>query len=109
MIYLLCNMVPEHCLIYFMNKFGSYPSITHLRPPFNESIYDRMLGDRYHTIWYEKFIDEEGTKHDTKTLKEFDSTGIYLYLNGEGDVFILSTSNKQDIVDYTTNELKKIK
>ena len=92
-----------------MNKFGSYPSITHIKPPFNESIYDRMLGDRYHTIWYEKFIDEEGTKHDTKTLKEFDSTGIYLYLNDKGDVFILSTANKQDIVDYTTNELKKIK
>jgi hypothetical protein len=92
-----------------MNKFGSYPSITHLRPPFNESIYDRMLGNRYHTIWYEKFIDEEGIKHDVKTLKEFDSTGIYLYLNDQGDVFILSTTNKQDIVDYTTNELKKIK
>jgi hypothetical protein len=42
-------------------------------------------------------------------LQEFDSTGIYLYLNDEDDVFILSTTNKQDIVDYTTNELKKIK
>ena len=92
-----------------MNKFGSYPSVTHIRPPFNQTVYDRMLGNRYHTIWYEKFIDEEGVKHDVKTFKEFDSTGIYLYLNDKGDVFILSTSNKQDIVDYTTNELKKIK
>jgi sugar/nucleoside kinase (ribokinase family) len=102
-------MVPEHCLIYFVNKFGSYPLITKIRPPFNQVVYDRMLGDRYHTIWYERFIDEEGVKHDEKILKEFDSTGICLYLNDKGDVFILSTNNKQDIVDYTTNELKKIK
>lgn len=67
------------------------------------------MSDKYHTIWYERFIDSEGVKHDKNLLKEFDSSGILLYTNEEGSIFILSMTSKQDIVDYTIQQLKKLK
>lgn len=67
------------------------------------------MSDKYHTIWYERFIDSEGVKHDINLLKEFDSSGILLYTNEQGNIFILSMTSKQDIVDYTIQQLKKLK
>lgn len=102
-------MIPEHCTNIFKEKFGVHPSVTQLIPPYNEKLHDRIMSDKYHTIWYERFIDSEGVKHDKNLLKEFDSSGILLYTNEQGNIFILSMSSKQDIVDYTIQQLKKLK
>lgn len=101
-------MIPEHCTNIFKEKFGVFPSITKIEPPFNTKLHDRILSDKYHTIWYERFIDSESFIHDTNLLKEFDSSGILLYTNEEGYIFILSMTSKQDIVDYTIQQLKKL-
>lgn len=101
-------MIPEHCTNIFKEKFGSFPSITKVEPPFNDNLQTRMLSNKYHTIWYERFVDSEGVVHDTNLLKEFDSSGILLYTNEEGVIFILSITSKQDIVDYTIQQLKKL-
>ena len=105
--YHLFNMIPEHCINIFKERFGVYPSVTNMEPPFDDKMLDRILSNKYHTIWYERFIDSEGIKHDKNLLKEFDTTGILLYTNENGNIFILSMSNKQDIVDYTIQQLKK--
>lgn len=100
-------MIPQHCLDIFVNRFGVYPSISEVQPPFNSSMEKRIISDKYQTIWYDRLVDEDGVKTDRKILKEFDSSGIFLYINEEDVIFILSVSDKEDIVSYTIQQLKK--
>jgi|LauGreDrversion4_2_1035121.scaffolds.fasta_scaffold83948_2 hypothetical protein len=100
-------MIPQHCLDIFINRFGSYPSITEVHPPFASAMEKRIFGDKYHTIWYDRIVDKDGIKTDRKIFKEFDSSGIFFYINDEDVIFILSVNGKKDIVDYTIHELKK--
>lgn len=100
-------MIPQHCLDIFVNRFGVYPSISEVQPPFNSGMENRIINDKYQTIWYDRLIDEDGVKTDRRMLKEFDSSGIFLYINEEDVIFILSVSDKEDIVNYTIQQLKK--
>ena len=100
-------MIPQHCLDIFVNRFGVYPSISEVQQPFNSGFHTRIVGDKYQTIWYDRLIDEDGINTDRRILKEFDSSGIFLYINDDDVIFILSVTDKEDIVNYTIQQLKK--
>jgi hypothetical protein len=41
-------------------------------------------------------------------LYEYDSTGIFIYRRMETDIFILTTVDKKNVVDYMISQLKRL-
>jgi hypothetical protein len=51
--------------------------------------------------------DEYVTLHQGR-LYEYDSTGVLIYRRLETDIFILTTVDKKNVVDYMISQLKRL-
>ncbi len=110
--YLLYNMrneIPLHCIDSFMKKFGSYPSICSVEPPYTPEDFIVKTIHKYHKLWEVKTVNEDGNITYLDVLLEYDPTGILLYIKDNSHIFILSGVDKSNIVDFTIHNLKKNK
>lgn len=101
--------IPLHCIDVFVKKFGVYPSVCLVKPPYNpENFIDKSI-EKYYKLWETKTIESDGKISYSDILLEYDPTGILFYIKGGTDIFILSRIDKLNIVDFTIHNLKKRK
>lgn len=106
----LYNMkeIPQHCIDLFKERFGSYPSMIDYSPVLDKSDVDRLLS-KSHLIWYQDYVDNKKDIIPRHKLYEYDSTGIFIYVKYIGKIFILTKVDKKNVVDFTIQQLNKIK
>jgi hypothetical protein len=98
--------IPKHCIEFFRTRYyDEYPCINEFT--INKEILDKLIKKSI-KLWYrdvDSVIVEE--------MVSFDNTGIYIYYklneNDSYNVFMLSTINKKDVVDFTLHSIKKLK
>lgn len=61
-----------------------------------------------HLLWYEDWMNNEYITLHQGRLYEYDSTGILIYRRLETDIFILTTVDKKNVVDYMISQLKRL-
>ncbi len=99
--------IPKHCIELFRIRYNDeYPCINEFKIHSKEIL--NSLLKKSLKLWYrnvESVMVEE--------LVSFDNTGIYIYYNYDGNecynVFMLSTINKKDVVDFTIHSINKLK
>ncbi len=99
--------IPKHCIEFFRTRYyDEYPCINEFKIK-DKDILDKLMKKSI-KLWYrdvESVIVEE--------MVSFDMTGIYIYYkrdeNESYDVFMLSTINKKDVVDFTLHSINKLK
>lgn len=100
--------IPQNCIDTFKERFGLYPSIIDLRvTPISPKDMDTFLS-KSHLLWYEDWINDEYMTLHQGRLYEYDSTGILIYRRMETDIFILTTVDKKNVVDYMISQLKRL-
>lgn len=98
------NMIPQHCIDLFFKNFNCYPSIIEYNGVTNAN---KFL-EKYRLVWFKNIIDNVGVK-PLESFYEYDSTGIMVYLNQEGTIFILTTVDRKNVSEFLINSLKKLK
>lgn len=97
--------IPKNCVKTFKHKFSSYPSIIEIH---NKSIvlgFLKGLKDEQ-LIWTHTIRDVDGNQTFQHRLFEYDSTGILVYVIGDSGIFILTKSDKRQIIDYVISRIK---
>lgn len=91
----------------FEKRYQKIPSILHIR---NEKIskdsLDKFL-NKSHLIFVNKIVVDEKIL-ETEKLVEYDSTGIFIYIESGLDIFILSTSDRLGVAEFTLHNLIKL-
>ena len=100
--------VPQHCIDIFKDRFGCYPSFVEYSPVLDKTDVDKLL-IKSHLIWYQDCIDEKKDIVPRHKLYEYDSTGIFIYVKYVSKIFILTKVDKKNVVDFTIQQLIKIK
>jgi hypothetical protein len=103
-------MIPQNCIDTFIKKFNYYPSIFEIRvhDDVNEKI--NSFVDKYNLIWFKSIFKPELNKSIfIERLCEYDPTGILIYQNDSGGLFILTTIDRVNVSEYLINIIKKIK
>jgi hypothetical protein len=100
--------IPQHCIDIFKERFGCYPSIVDIYPNMEKEVVDKLI-TKSHLLWYEDFITIDYDVKPQHSLYEYDSTGILIYRKTEGHIFILTKVDKKNVVDYTLQQLKRLK
>ena len=98
--------LPKHCIEFFRTRYyDEYPCINEFTT--NKEIIEKLIKKSI-KLWYrdvDSVIVEE--------MVSFDNTGIYIYYklneNDSYTVFMLSTINKKDVVDFTLHSINKLK
>jgi hypothetical protein len=100
--------IPQNCIDTFKERFGSYPSVVDLLvTSVTPKDMDTFLS-KSHLLWYEDWVNDEYMILHQGRLYEYDSTGIFIYRRLETDIFILTTVDKKNVVDYMISQLKRL-
>jgi hypothetical protein len=100
--------IPQHCIDIFKEKFNTYPSTVEVHININNDNFKKIL-NKSHLLWYEDYFNEFGEVIPKNKLYEYDSTGILIYIKEECNIFIMTKVDKKNIVDFTLQQLKKLK
>ncbi len=100
--------IPQNCIDTFKERFGSYPSVVELHPELSLELLNKFL-NKSHLLWYEEFMNSDDFIIPQHRLYEYDSTGILIYRSYETKIFILTKVDKKNVVDYTLQQLKRLK
>lgn len=101
-------MIPKHCIDIFINKFKFYPSVIEISPENIKGDLIKFL-NKFNLLYFEDLIDGDGKNKNINRLYEYDSTGILVYINQDGKIFILTTVDRKSVSEFLINNLKKIK
>lgn len=101
--------IDDHIIESFKERYVTYPSI------YTIQLKDEVLlkfVKKYHYRWM--MVDYIDQKEITQGLVEYDVTGIDIYFNkttleNTYNVYFLFKIDKQDVVEFTIHQLKKIK
>ena len=101
--------IDDHIIESFKERYVTYPSI------YTIQLKDEVLlkfVKKYHYRWVT--VDYIDQKEITQGLVEYDVTGIDIYFNkttleNTYNVYFLFKIDKQDVVEFTIHQLKKIK
>lgn len=91
----------------FEKRYLKIPSILHIR---NEKISKDSLEkflNKSHLIFVNKNV-VDGKIIESEKLVEYDSTGIFIYIESGLDIFILSTSDRLGVAEFTLHNLIKL-
>jgi hypothetical protein len=91
----------------FEKRYQKIPSILHIR---NEKISKDSLEkflSKSHLIFVNKIV-TDGKILETEKLVEYDSTGIFIYIESGLDIFILSASDRLGVAEFTLHNLIKL-
>jgi len=99
--------IPEVCVKWFMSRFVFEPSVIEVHGPYEEKLYKKI--NESPELWFVKKVNTDGETFHTEKLVEYDQTGIFVYINPDGRIFILTKPDKKSISEFTVNNLKKNK
>lgn len=99
--------IPQNCIDFFLEKFGTFPSIIDVSSSMNEQDSDKFYG-KHHLIWYESFVNSEYKSVYQNRLYEYDSTGILILRKSNTKIFILTKVDKQNAVDFLLQQIKRL-
>jgi len=99
------NDIPTHIIDKFKETFKQYPSITEIHPDYVKTDLDKVLR-KSRLIWITEKINQNSDKLVTSKLVEYDPTGIFVYINSENKLFILTTIERKNVSDFMVNSLK---
>jgi len=103
-------MIPQNCIDTFIKKFNYYPSVFEMRVHDDLTEKVNSFVDKYNLLWFKSIFKPELNKNVfIERLCEYDSTGILIYQNDSGDLFILTTIDRRNVSEYLINIIKKIK
>lgn len=91
----------------FEKRYLKIPSVLHIR---NEKISKTTLEkflNKSHLIFVNKSV-LDGEIKETEKLVEYDSTGIFIYIESGLDIFILSTPDRLGVAEFTLHNLIKL-
>jgi hypothetical protein len=100
--------IPKHCIELFREKFNTYPSTVEVHISINNDNFKKIL-NKSQLLWYEDIFNDNGEIKSKNKLFEYDSTGILIYIKEECNIFIMTKVDKKNIVDFTLQQLKKLK
>ena len=91
----------------FKERYKQMPSTLYIK---NEKIskenLDKFLS-KSHLIFVNKKV-AEGKIVETDKLVEYDVNGILIYINGIEDIFILTTTDRLNVAEFTLHNLIKL-
>ena len=98
-------MIPNHIINKFKEDFKQEPSIITIDPTYIKTDLDKVFR-KSRLIWIVEEVDGSGNRTTKSKLLEYDSYGIYVYINLDGKLFILTTIDRKNISDFMVNSLK---
>ena len=91
----------------FKERYKQMPSTLYMK---NEKIskenLDKFLS-KSHLIFVNKKV-AEGKVIETDRLVEYDANGILIYIKGIEDIFILTTTDRLNVAEFTLHNLIKL-
>ena len=99
------NDIPTHIIDKFKETFKQYPSIIKVNPNYIKTDLDKVF-KRSRLIWTCEFINSEGINKTTSKALEYDPNGIFVYINYDDTLFILTTIDRKNVSDFMVNSLK---
>lgn len=99
--------IPQHCIDFFLEKFGTFPSIIDVSPSMSEDDSNKFYG-KHQLIWFESFVNPEFKSVYQNRLYEYDSTGILILRKMNTKIFILTKADKQNAVDFLLQQIKRL-
>jgi len=91
----------------FKERYKQVPSTLYIK---NEKISKETL-EKFLSKSYLIFVNkqvEEGKIVETERLVEYDSNGILIYIKKAGDIFILTTTDRLNVAEFTLHNLIKL-
>jgi len=101
-------MIPKHCIKKFEERFKSYPSIVTINSNLIKQDLTKFFS-KSQLLWSHESFDSMGEKIIQERLLEYDPTGIFIYLNSNKHIFIMTTLDRKGVADYMINTLIKLK
>ena len=103
------KQIPKNCIKNFKKRFKIYPSVIRVGLTHN---FDREKIDiffqKYKILWRYEYVDNSTGDISIDKLIDYDSTGIFIYINRSYHIFILTTELNMDVVRLTLSILNKI-
>ena len=99
--------IPQNCIDTFKARFSTQPSIIEVYPTMSNEDTDKLL-NKSHLLWFNYFVNNEHKIVYNDRLYEYDSTGILILRKSETKIFILTTVDKQNVVDYILLQIKRL-
>ena len=99
--------IPQHCVDTFKERFGVHPSIIEVYPTISNEDTDKLL-NKSHLLWFNHFVNDEHKIVYNDRFYEYDSTGILILRKSGTKIFILTTVDKQNVVDYILLQIKRL-
>jgi len=106
------NVIPQHCVDFFIKKFNTYPSFIEVKTiNVDKKIVEYL--DKFHLVWFhDKYVSTISRNDECikeKRLYEYDSNGIMVYIYSDDTIFILTTPDRKNASEFFINTLKRIK
>jgi hypothetical protein len=91
----------------FKERFKQVPSILSIRMNnVSQDVIDKFVS-KSHLIFTEKIV-EYGKIKELNKLVEYDSNGIFIYINEFKNIFILTTVARLNVAEFTLHNLIKL-
>ena len=99
--------IPKHCIDTFKERFGVHPSIVELYPTMSSEDTDKFL-NKSRLLWFQNFVNDEYNVVPMDRLYEYDKAGVLILRKLHTKIFILTTVDKQNVVDYLLLQIKRL-
>ena len=91
----------------FKERYKQVPSTLYIKnEKISKEILEKFLSKSY-LIFVNKQV-EEGKIVETERLVEYDSNGILIYIKKAEDIFILTTTDRLNVAEFTLHNLIKL-
>ena len=103
-------MIPNHCIEKFKKTFNQEPSIISIE--INDSDKFDLMTKKSMVLWFSSQLSIEDKFVFNEKLVEYDSTGIYIYMNNLGtktQLVFLVTVDRKNVAEFTIKQLIKEK
>jgi len=100
------NNIPTNIIYKCKETFKQYPSIIEVHPDYVKSDLDKTF-KRSRLVWINEEINSNSTKIIKYKVFEYDPTGIFVVINSDNKLFILTTIERKNVSDFMVNNLKQ--
>jgi len=91
----------------FKERYKQVPSTLYIKnEKISKEILEKFLSKSY-LIFVNKQV-EEGKIVETERLVEYDSNGLLIYIKKAEDIFILTTTDRLNVAEFTLHNLIKL-
>jgi hypothetical protein len=103
-------MLPNHCIEKFKKSFNQEPSFISIEVDNSDKI--EGMTKKSTILWFSSQLSIEDKFVFNEKLVEYDSTGIYIYMNNLGtktQLVFLVTVDRKNVAEFTIKQLIKEK